>query len=88
MLHPLGGVGVAEGAGDAGEGGRFEPWAQILGRVFERQQGFERGLVSLVAAAGAAPLVDLGVGLGAGPVEVEIGVEVLGGSPTARSSPG
>ena len=77
VLHSLGGVGVAEGAGDAGQCGEFESGTQILGWLLEPQEGFERGLIPFVAVADADLGVDLGVGLGAGPVEVEIGVEVL-----------
>jgi hypothetical protein len=44
LLHAPSGVGVAEGAGVAVEGGQFQPVAQVLGRLVEREQHFKRGL--------------------------------------------
>jgi len=66
LLHATRCFGVTERRGDAFQGVDAESLAQILCRLVERQQGFQRSLVALVTNAFAALLVDLDVSLGAG----------------------
>jgi hypothetical protein len=65
LLHAGGGLGVAEGAGDALQGVDAEPLVQVLGRCMQPEQGLQWGLVPLVTDALASLLIDLNIGLGA-----------------------
>src|SRR5271156_271183 len=62
---------------DASQGVYGEPRTQVLCRVVQRQQGFQRGLITPVTDALAAFLVYLDIGLGAGTMVVQIGVQEL-----------
>ena len=75
LLHAHGGFGVAVGLCDAQQGVGSQPRAQVLGWVVECKQGLQRGLIAVVADAFATLVVDGNVGLGAGAVIVQIGVE-------------
>ena len=66
VLHALRGFGVAAGSGDALLDGNRESGAQVLRRVGQGQQRFQRRLVAVVDVARAAFLVEGEVGLGAG----------------------
>ena len=77
LLHAACCFGIAEGSGDSLQGVDTESLAQILCRFIQRQQGLQRSLVALVANAFAALLIDLDVGLGAGTMVVQIGIEIL-----------
>ena len=77
LLHAARCFGIAEGAGDSLQCVDAESLAQILCRFIQRQQGFQRSLVSLVANAFAAFLIDLDVGLCAGTMVVQIGIEIF-----------
>ncbi len=54
-----------------------EPQAEILCRLFQRQQGLQRRPMALATDPFAASLIDPGIGLGAGPMIVQIGIQVL-----------
>ena len=77
LLHATGRVGVADGSRDAFQGLDTESVAQVLRGFIQRQQGLQRGQIALVAGALAALRVDLHLELGAGPVVVQIRVELL-----------
>src|SRR5271170_4909641 len=77
LLHAGCGIGVAEGASDALQSVDAEPLAQILGRFIQSQQGLQWSLIAFVTDAFAALLIDLNVGLGAGAMVVQIGIQVL-----------
>ncbi len=60
------------------QAGQGQPLAQILRCLGQGQQGFQRSLIAPVAASLAVLVVNLEVGLGAGTMVIEIGVEVSG----------
>ena len=78
LLQALGGFGIAAGFRDALQDGGGESGAQRLRRVGQGQQGFQRSLITALEAAPTAFLVAADVGLGAGTMVVEIGIEVGG----------
>jgi len=77
LLHSLCCVGVAEDSGDSFQGVDAESGAQELVWIFHRQQGFQWSLVALVADAFSPLEIDFDLRLGAGPVVVQVGVEVV-----------
>ena len=78
LLHALGGFGVADWLRRCVVSGEGESGAQVLCRLRQGQQRLQRGLIAAVEAAFAAFVVDLDLGLGAGPMVVQIGIEVRG----------
>ena len=76
LLHALGGFGIADRGGDALQNGDGESRAQVLGGLGQGQQGLQRGLIAPVVAPLTAFLVDFDIGLGAGAMVVQIGIEV------------
>src|SRR6516225_9480856 len=77
LLHMLGGLSVAEGSGHALQDGQAHAGAQISCGLGECEQSFTRSLVAQVAAPAASFLVSVQLGLGAGTMEVQIGIEVV-----------
>lgn len=73
----MSGFGVCLGHLDAFERVDGEVVAQKPGGVFQRQPGFKRSSVAAVAGSFSSLFVEDDVGLGAGPMVVEIGVEVV-----------
>ena len=77
LLHAARGVGIAQCGSDALEGVDAESRAQVLNRRIERQQRFERSSIAFVANPLAASRVDLDIGLGAGAMVVQVGIQEL-----------
>ena len=77
LLHAARRLRIAAGAGDALQGVDAEPLAQVLCRFIQRQQGLQRRLVTLVTNPFATLLIDLDIGLSAGAMVVQIGIQVL-----------
>ena len=76
-MHGASGVGVAFGHLNAFEVVDGESVAQEAVGVFHRREGFERSFVLLIADAFASFGVDLNLRLGAGPMVVQIRVEMV-----------
>ena len=77
LLHAARGVGIAQCGSDALEDVDAESRAQVFSGLVKRQQRLQRSLIALVANPFAASCVDLDLGLGAGAVVVQVGVEEL-----------
>jgi hypothetical protein len=77
LLHGASGVGVAFGHLDAFEVVDGESVAQEAVGFFHRREGFERSFVTAVAGSFSSLFVEDGVGLGAGPMVVQIRVEMV-----------
>jgi len=69
------GIGIAPCGPDALEGVDAESLSQVLSRLVEPQQCFQRRLVAPVANPFAASPIDLNIGLGAGAMVVQVGIE-------------
>ena len=78
QLHSPRGLGVAHRCGHSLECVDAESGAQELLRLLEREQLLERRLPLLVEASFAAFVIDVDLGLGRGPVVVDVGVEEAG----------
>ena len=76
-LHPAGRRRVAFGLGNAAQSLQPLPWLEIAGGLGQLLERFPRRLVVAVHPLLLAFGVGLDLGLSAGPVEVQIGIEVL-----------